>query len=82
MWILVKICGKIKFWVNFSENVDFGKKKKNWKLDTGHSFRKKNNLGPKFSKIPIFVSIFGNDLDFGNKFFLKIMMLVKFILII
>ena len=25
------------------------------------------NLGPKFSKIPIFVSIFGNYLDFSKK---------------
>ena len=62
---LVKIFGKTKFWITFSENLDFGKPKIEILLPV--IVVEKFKLGPKFSKIPIFVSIFGNYLDFSIK---------------
>ena len=75
MSIFVKIFGKTKFWVNFLENLVFGKKKIEILIPV--IVFENINLGPKFSKIPIFDSIFGHCLDFSKKK-LKISMLVKF----
>ena len=50
---LVKIFGNTKFWVNFSENLEFGRKKY-WNFDTGHSFRKFLIWGQNFRKFLFF----------------------------
>ena len=60
MSILFKIFGKTKFWITLSENLDFGKKNE---ILMPVIVVEKFKLGPNFSKIPIFVSVFGNYLD-------------------
>ena len=53
------------FWITFSENLDFGKKEiENLMLVIVVEMIE---VGAKFFENPIFVSIFGNYLDFSMK---------------
>ena len=58
---------KCRYGSNFSENLDFGKKKEKMKSWYRLQFSKNVNLGPNLWKIAMFVSIFENYLDFSKK---------------
>ena len=60
MSILDNIFGKTKFWVNFFENIVFGKK--NWNLDTGYIFHKILIWGQNFRKFR-FLSAFSDTIS-------------------
>ena len=75
MSIFVKIFGKTGFWVNFFENLVFGKKKKE-NFDSGYSFRKKLIWGQNFRKFR-FLTAFSDIISILVKKKFKISMLVK-----